>query len=396
MHRVGIDWADEKHDVCILAPDGRILSEFEIAHDWQGFQKLKAALTPLEPFQVNLERPNGLLVDWMVGLGWQVYVTPPRIVAHRRPRRSKNDRGDAFLLAHLRHLDDEDSRPLVIHSPLVEELKHLTRGYNQLKKHQMRITNQLTHVLKQYYPTAIGLFAKLQSPIALTFLEAFPTPQAAQALSREALADFLHRQKYRYPKRIEGIYHQLQQPIPPARVAAGYAAHAQALIAVLKSLNQQLALLKRQITTILNKHPEGTWWQQFPGVGVMLAAEFLAHFGDNREQFPSAEVLQATAGTVPIVRRSGKQLTVEFRKACSHSLRDATMNFAKNSIRTSGWAASYYRDQLARGHKPSRAHRALANRWLKIVWTLWQRRENYDEAVHVANRSRRGLSEQVA
>jgi hypothetical protein len=88
MHRVGIDWADEKHDVCILAPDGRILSEFEITHDWQGFQKLKATLAPLAPFQVNIERPNGLLVDWMVGLGWHVYVTPPRIVAHRRPRRS--------------------------------------------------------------------------------------------------------------------------------------------------------------------------------------------------------------------------------------------------------------------------------------------------------------------
>ncbi len=168
------------------------------------------------------------------------------------------------------------------------------------------------------------------------------------------------------------------------------------IIAVLKTLNQQLTLLKRQITTTVRQHPEGTWWQQFPGIGIMLAAEFLAHVGDNRAQFPSAEVLQATAGTVPLVRWSGKQFKVEFRQACSQALRDAAMNFAKNSIRTSGWAASYYRDQLARGHKPARAQRALANRWLKIVWTLWQRRENYDEAVHIANRSRRGLWERIA
>jgi len=141
MHQVGIDWADEKHDVCVLAPDGRVLSEFQILHNWRGFQKLQDNLEPLKPFEVNIERSNGLLVDWMVSLGWQVYVIPPRIVAHHRPRRSKNDRGDAYLLAHLRHLDDEDSHPLVIHSLLVDELKHLTRGYNQLKKHQLNVTN---------------------------------------------------------------------------------------------------------------------------------------------------------------------------------------------------------------------------------------------------------------
>ena len=85
MHQVGIDWAEEKHDICVLAPDGRILSEFEITHDERGFQKLQVNLEPLKPFEVNIERPNGLLVDWMVSQGWKVCVTPPAISAHRRP-----------------------------------------------------------------------------------------------------------------------------------------------------------------------------------------------------------------------------------------------------------------------------------------------------------------------
>lgn len=129
---------------------------------------------------------------------------------------------------------------------------------------------------------------------------------------------------------------------------------------------------------------------------TLTAAQLLSHFGDNREQFPSYQILQATAGTVPITRRSGKQQMVEFRRACSHSLRDTMMNMAKNSTRKSGWARSYYHDQLARGHSQSRAYRALANRWLKIIWTLWQRREGYNEAVHIANRPRRGLLERIA
>ena len=396
MHQVGIDWAEEKHDVCVLASDGRVICEFEITHNWPGFQKLQSILESLKPFEVNIERPDGLLVDWMVSQGWAVFVTPPIIVARRRPRRSKDDRGDAYLLANLRRVGDKDSRPLVIHSEAVEELKQLTRAYDQLKKRQISTTNQLRQVLKHYYPAAVGLFTRLQGPVSLAFLEIFPTPEVSQAISREELVTFLKQHRCSNMKRVGEIYRRLQEITPKARVSTGYVCHVQALVGMLKALHQQLTRLKKQIETVLDTHPESDWWRQFPGVGVLTAAQLLAHFGDNRNQFPSYEILQATAGTVPITRRSGKKQTVQFRRACSHSLRDTVMNMARNSIRKSGWARSYYRDQLAAGHSQSRAYRALANRWLKIIWTLWQRRENYDEAYHVANRSRQGQKAMAA
>jgi hypothetical protein len=67
------------------------------------------------------------------------------------------------------------------------------------------------------------------------------------------------------------------------------------------------------------------------------------------------------------------------------------MDLARNSLRKSGWARSYFFDQLKKGHSKIRAFRALANRWLRIIWILWQRRERYDESRHVANRARKGL-----
>jgi transposase len=234
------------------------------------------------------------------------------------------------------------------------------------------------------------LFTRLQGPVSLAFLETFPTPEASQAISREELVAFLKKHRCSNMKRVSEIHQRLQEITPNARVSTGYVCHVQALVGVLKTLHQQLTRLKKQIETVLDSHPEADWWRQFPGVGTLTAAQLLAHFGDNRDQFPSYEILQATAGTVPITRRSGKKRTVQFRRACSHTLRDTTMNMARNSIRKSGWAKSYYRDQLAAGHSQSRAYRALANRWLKIIWTLWQRREYYDEAHHVANRSRQG------
>ena len=287
-----------------------------------------------------------------------MFVTPPAVVARRRSRQSKDDRGDAYLLANLRRLGEPESRPLVLHSPAVEELKHLTRAYDQLKKRQISTANQLIQVLKNYYPAAIGLFTRVQGPVALAFWEAFPTPEAVQALSQESLATFLKQQGYTHPKRVPKLYRHLQKPSPHARVSAGYVCHLQALVPVLKSLHDQLVQLEKRIKTVLNTHAEAAWWQQFPGVGALTAAHLLAHFGDNRDQFPCYQVLQATAGTVPITRRSGKKQTVQFRHACSRSLRDTMMNMARNSTRTSGWARSYYRDQLARGHSPSRAYRA--------------------------------------
>ena len=114
MQYLGVDWAVEKHDFCLLAADGRVLSEFSISNDGSGYQQLKEILQEVGgTIAVNIERPDGLLVDWLTAENYPVYVIPPTILAHRRPRRSKDDRGDAYLLAHLLRTRDRDCRPLV-------------------------------------------------------------------------------------------------------------------------------------------------------------------------------------------------------------------------------------------------------------------------------------------
>jgi transposase len=296
------------------------------------------------------------------------------------------------LLASLRRSADHDSRPVVVQSELVEELRQVTQAFDQLQKQQQRMTNQLRQILKYYYPTAVDLFSQLHSPLSLAFLAAYPTPEAAQAASRTELQTFFQQQHYRWMQRFEEIYQQLQQPAPPARVCAGYVSHVLALVAMLRTLHEQLRALRRRMKDLFEAHPEASWWHAFPGAGPLTAPRLLARIGDQRGRFPSAEALQALAGTVPITRRSGKKTVVEFRVACSHPLRNAIMDLARNSIRKSGWARSYFRDQLARGHAPHRAYRALARTWLRIIWKLWQTGELYDEARHVANRSRKGLS----
>lgn len=67
-------------------------------------------MKPFSNVQVNIERSDGLLVDWLIARGYEVHITPPAVLAHRRPRRAKDDRGDAYLLAYLLYIKDPDAR----------------------------------------------------------------------------------------------------------------------------------------------------------------------------------------------------------------------------------------------------------------------------------------------
>jgi transposase len=390
MHSVGIDWAEEKHYVAVLNEEGKCVSEFVVQQNGKGFNLLQEQLARLTPVEINIERPDGLLVDWLVMQGYAVYVTPPRVVASHRPRSSKDDRNDARLLANLRRMQNEDCRLLARHSPIVQELLQRLRAFEQLQRQQLRATNQLRQVFKHYYPVMLHLFSDINTDIALAFVQAHPTPQAAQALTYDQLQAFLRGQGYNHMRQLDKLYQTLQTPMPTAAVSHGYQQHVQLLVPVIQLLNQQLTGIRRQISQTFMAHPEATWWRALPGAGELTAPRLLALVGDNRAVFSSCAALQALAGTVPVTRQSGKHKAVRFRWACVKALRKAIMDLARNSLAASGWARSYYYDQLERGHAEQRALRALANRWIRIIWTLWQRREPYDEARHVANRAHNG------
>jgi transposase len=391
MHYLGIDWASEKHDLCLMADDGRVLSQFEITHDMAGFTKLNDLLRTLPDVRINIERSDGLLVDWLVQQGYELYITPPHILAHRRPTRVKDDRGDAHLLAYLLRLEDLDCRPYNRQSHIVTHLKQLARAYDHALAEQRRLNNQLIYSLRQYYPVALTLFTKSYSLILLAFLECYPTPQQAQTITYHNLEQFLRSQSYRHMDRLDLLYKRLHVPMPEAAVQAGHVEYVKMLIPLLRMLFHQKNALIKAMTQVFLTHLEAEWWLKFPGTnGPLTPARLLAWIGDDRSRFPTAESLQAVAGTVPVTRRSGKSKSVEFRTGCSHPLRSAVDDLARQSVKHSGWAKAYFQSQLDRGHSAARAYRALGNRWMKIIWTLWQSGEVYDEVIHVANRSRQG------
>ena len=114
-----------------------------------------------------------------------------------------------------------------------------------------------------------------------------------------------------------------------------------------------------------------------------LRAVLLVKFGEDRERFPSPAAVQALAGTCPVTIQSGKSRSVRFRRACDREFRHIAQLHARTSLRSSAWAGAYYNSTLSRNPSKNHALRCVANRWLKVIWTLWQKRTCYDETLHM-------------
>jgi hypothetical protein len=58
------------------------------------------------------------------------------------------------------------------------------------------------------------------------------------------------------------------------------------------------------------------------------------------------------------------------------------------SLQQSRWAREYYNKKITAGTTHHAALRALANRWLEVLWHCLRLGVSYDEATHTANRTR--------
>ena len=166
--------------------------------------------------------------------------------------------------------------------------------------------------------------------------------------------------------------------------ALAQTASTHALIAVLKTLVEQIKTLSAQIDQQLEAHTDSHVFTSLPRSGRVRAARLLTEIGDCRAKFPTPESLACLAGVAPSTRQSGKMRAVGFRWACDKQLRDAVTDFADGSRHANPWAADLYTKARARGHDHPHAVRILARAWLFIIWHCWQDGLAYDPTKHHA------------
>jgi transposase len=392
----GIDWASERHAVCVLDDAGTKATAFAVAHTADGFDQLVARLRRYgDPagLPVAIERPDGRLVDRLLEAGHPVVAVQPNAIKAWRDAEvlsgAKNDPSDATLIAEYLRLCSHRLRVLAPFSPETRALRAVVRTRTDLVDHRVAASNQLGACLEAFWPGAKAIFADLASPITLDFLARYPTPESAASLGERRMAAFLTKHGYCGRRSPGELLARLRAA--PAGLAGTVEVEARrdavlAMVKVLEALVTAIKDLDRSVVAHLGEHPDAEIFTSLPRSGRINAAQVLAEWGDCRPAYADAEAVACLAGATPVTKQSGKHTTVSFRWACNKRFRQAICTFADNSRHASPWAAKVYADAIARGCDHPHAVRVLARAWIRVIWRCWIDQAPYDPAKHGAAR----------
>jgi transposase len=389
----GIDWAAEFHDVRIADEHGRVLAEQRVDHDEDGISALLALLALHGVELVAIERPEGLLVGRLLDAGICVMAIHPNKVAAARDRfraaAGKSDRFDAMVLCELARTDSHRFPRLAPCSDQTAALRTLVRTREDLVATRVALANQLRAQLDAFWPGATRIFADIDSPIALAFLERYPSPSDARGLGEQRLAGFLARHGYcgRRPahqllKRLRSAPHAVIGELETdARRAA-----VRGLLTALRPIVEQITQLTSQIRGAIHTHPDGPIFRSFfrDPKSVICAAGLLAEIGDNRARYPTSEILAADSGQAPVAIESGKRRTATFRRACDTRLRNHIGVLADSTRHWHPWAHDLYQRARDRGCDHPHAIRILGRAWTRVLWRCWQDNNPYNITHHRA------------
>jgi transposase len=399
---LGVDWADEFHQVRVSDPEGNKVIEKKVVEDVEGLSEFGRFLDENRAKGIELwaaiEKPHGRIVDFLLDHGVVVYPVNPKALDRVRDRfrmsQSKNDCFDAYVLAEFVRTDHGHLRALEPNSDPAQELKLLTRDQHRLVRQKTRLLNQLTTTLKEYYARPLEVFSDLESNIALDFLRQYPTPQDLSNLTRRQWNRFCKREHPLGEERCKELWEQLNQPqlAVPEHVVRAKARLMAVLVVQLKTLRDGVENYNERIRSFFASMPAAELVKMVPGAKTgTIVATLWAELGDAKSRWESFRHLQAEAGVVPVTRASGKSRVVQFRFSCNKVMRHAVYWLAFVSLNRSEWANHYYRNQRAKGHSHHQALRALGAKWLKIIFVMWRDHKPYDENYHLANITRQKM-----
>jgi transposase len=387
----GIDWASEENALCVVDGGGIALSGELHANDEGGIRELVARMRALGVVRVAIERPDGLLVDRLLEAGLTVLPVHPNKLKATRARyeaaAGKSDRFDAFCLAELARTDAHRLRVLRPHADETRALRALTRTREDLVAARVRLANELRAQLEAFWPGAARIFADVDSPIALAFLERYPSPADARGLGEKRLAGFLARNAYcgrRTPAELLDRLRAAPEGRAGALESEARRAAVLGLVAALRPLVAQIAELTSQIAHAVRAHPDGQIFLPLfkDPKSVVTAARLVAEIGDDRARYPTVEALAADAGVCAVARESGKRKVAGFRWACDKRLRDAVCTLANSTRHHHPWARGFYLAARARGLDHPHAIRVLGRAWLRVLWRCRQDGVPYDPSKH--------------
>ena len=350
---VGVDWATQKHRVCVLDSNGLILGDREFIHEGAGLSELCTWLlerTGGLPAQIAIaiETSHGPVVEILLERGFQVYAINPKQLDRFRDRftvaGAKDDSRDAHVLADALRTDRRAFRRLDVGDPVVVELREWSRMVEDLQQERTRLSNRVRQQLWRYYPQALELAGDdVAANWFLDLWEQVPTPAKAARIKEIVVARILKANRIRRVDAAEVLRILRQKPlwVAPGTTEAA-CAHIRTVAARIQLINQQIAEASQQLDELCAKletpteNPPGQQCEQrdvtilrsSPGIGRINLATLLAEAAEplRRRDY---HALRTLSGVAPVTRQSGKQRNVVRRYACNKRLQNALYHWAR-------------------------------------------------------------------
>lgn len=398
---IGIDWADAKHDICLIEmatgqPEASILR-----HSSKTIDEWATALHVRfngQPIAVCLEQSRGPLVFALMKYDFLTLypINPSTLAKYRQafsPSRHKDDAVDAAYLAELLLHHREHLRAWQPDSQQTRTLRYLVEHRRRLVDDRTRLSNRLTALLKLYFPQVLEWFPDLRTDLVCDFLRRWPALETLGKVRRETLLKFFRQhhsvRAETLQKRVEAI--KASQPLTTDRaVINSSVVMTRALVAQMQSTLVAIKEFDSEIETICAVHQDFALLKSLPGAGKVYASRLVVALGSDRERWHSADEVARVSGIAPVVERSGKSCRVRWRYFCPKFLRQSFHEYAGESVRHSFWARAYYDEQRARGKSHQAATRALAFKWIRIIYRCWKTRTAYDEVKYLEGLRKKG------
>jgi transposase len=401
---VGLDWADQKHDVVLRAaatPDKAehqvLPSTPEAVLDW--ITQVQQRFGPTAKILVCLEQSRGALLYQLMGYDlFELYpINPAQLANYRQafaPSGAKSDRPDADLLSELVWCHRDRLKAWKPDDARTRQLAALTEGRRHAVDQRTQLAQELKSQLKVYFPAALQVLDHdTSTALAADLLLQWPTLAALQTVRPAKLRRFFYGHHCRQESKLLERLRLIEEATPLTRDAAVIepaALRVQLLAQQLKALLPYIARYDRQIAEHFDAHADSFLFRDLPGAGPVLAPRLLTAFGSNRDRFDSAADVASLSGIAPVRRASGKSVTVHLRWACPKFLRQSFHEFAAASIRFCPWAKACYEAQRARGKGYHAAVRAVAFKWIRVLFSCWKHRVVYDPTVYLQALQTRG------
>jgi transposase len=407
---VGIDWATEAHQICVVNERNEVVEERTIQHSGPAVAECIGWLIHVcggdsGRVWIGIEVPRGALVEMLIEHGFLVYAINPKQLDRFRDRHfpagAKDDRRDAYVLATSLRTDVQCFHCVRTDEPAVIRLRDLSRLDDELRLSFNRHCCQLREQLQRYYPQILEMSSSANEPWIWSLLEIAPTPEAAAKLTPARVEKLLRHHRIRRVDARTVVDTLLRPGFQLVRGTVEAASeHALMLVPHLRLLHTQRAELGRKMEAVLEQisssgdaesdqpqHRDVELILSLPGVGRVVAATMLAEASQPLGE-RDYHALRAYGGIAPITRQSGKKSIVLMRQGCNGRLRNALYHWSRVSVQHDAVSREHYARLRSVGHTHGRALRGVTDRLLAVLIAMLKSGQPYDPSRrHAATQS---------